>query len=292
MLIYPPTQNGLQKTLDAQLDQGTTSSLTLNNTTGVQNKPGVVVINRIDSSGALKDASSREWISYTGVSGSTLTGLTRGLGGSTDQDHAVGSVVEFVFDITASQSIAEALATVVDETNHTTVNTTNIVTPDGSQTLENKTIDAPTITGTMSIAGAITQTGTADHITLTPGTSKLVKTAVLRQDNTTNAYKNNSVILTGWGFITGDGSNSRLAETVTFGVTFAAAPIVVIGALSIKDNSDPSNVGDFSATDSAIEWRARGIGTSSFTAEFKTSSSAPASVTRVGYSWIAIGELS
>lgn len=108
-LYYPPTTNGLQKTLDVQLDEGETSSLTLNNVTGIQNKPGVVVINRIDTNGTEKAASLREWIKYTAVSGSTLTGLTRAVGGSTDQDHAVGSVVEFVPDVSVFQAILDIL---------------------------------------------------------------------------------------------------------------------------------------------------------------------------------------
>lgn len=108
-ILYPPTQNGLQKTLDAQLNQGETSSLTLNNVTGIQNKPGVILINRIDANGNEKTSSLREWVKYTAVSGSTLTGLTRAIGGSTDQEHAVGSVVEFVPDISVFQAIIDAI---------------------------------------------------------------------------------------------------------------------------------------------------------------------------------------
>lgn len=108
-LYYPPTQNAVQKTLGAQLDQGTTASATLNNITSIPNKPGVMVINRIDSDGTELSSSVREWVSYTGTSGSTVTSLTRGLGGSTDQDHAVGSVVEFIWDITSLQAILDKL---------------------------------------------------------------------------------------------------------------------------------------------------------------------------------------
>ncbi len=107
-LYYPPTQNGLQKTLGAALDTGITASMTLNNVTGIQNKPGVVVIDRIDANSAEKSASLREYVSFTAVSGSTLTGLARGLGGTTDQDHAVGAVVEFIFDITSMQALIDA----------------------------------------------------------------------------------------------------------------------------------------------------------------------------------------
>jgi len=108
-LYYPPTTNGLQKTLDAQLDEGATSSMTLNNVTGVQDKPGVVVINRIDTNSQEKSSALREYVVYTGVSGSTLTGLTRAIGGTTDQDHAVGSVVEFIFDLTSMQAMIDFL---------------------------------------------------------------------------------------------------------------------------------------------------------------------------------------
>jgi len=110
-LYFPPTQNGLQKTLDAQLNVGVTSQMTLNNTTGVQNKPGVVVIDRIDTSGAEKSSAVREYVSYTGVSGNNLTGLTRGLGGSTDQDHAIGAIVEFIPDVTVFQAINDVITT-------------------------------------------------------------------------------------------------------------------------------------------------------------------------------------
>lgn len=108
-LYYPPTQNGLQKSLNAQLDVGVTASLTLNNVTGVQNKPGVVLLGRIDSGGSELAAAVREFVVYTGTSGNTLTGLTRGIGGSTDQDHAVGTVVEFINDITWAQGIIDFL---------------------------------------------------------------------------------------------------------------------------------------------------------------------------------------
>lgn len=108
-LFYPPTINGLQKTLDAQLDTGHTATITLNNTTGIQDKPGVIVLNRVDVDGNELPSAVREFVSYTGTSGNTLVGLARGLGGSTDQDHAIGSIVEFVPDITVFQAFCDAL---------------------------------------------------------------------------------------------------------------------------------------------------------------------------------------
>ena len=109
-LYYPTTKNFVQKTLEAQLDSGTTASMTLNNVTGIQNKPGVCLLNRVNSSGTEQPAADREFVSFTGVSGSTLTGLTRNAdGGSSDQDHAVGTVVEFVPDILWAQGLTDTL---------------------------------------------------------------------------------------------------------------------------------------------------------------------------------------
>lgn len=131
LIYYPPTQNGLQKSLNAQLDTGHTTSMTLNNVTGVQNKPGIVLLGRIDSGGTELSAAVREFIVYTGTSGNTLTGLTRGTGGSTDQDHAVGTVVEFIPDITWAQGLIDFLLVAHNEADGTLKELTShsLVTP-------------------------------------------------------------------------------------------------------------------------------------------------------------------
>lgn len=65
----------------------------------------------------------------------------------------------------------------------------------------------------------------------------LTKVSVLRQDNTSNSYKHNSVLLTGWG-IYAQGAASSKVETVTFGITFAQAPITM--ATYAGDNANVS----------------------------------------------------
>lgn len=106
---YPTSTNAVQKTLGAQLLAGATTSMTLNNVVGIQNKAGVCVVDRVDANGNAT-ASKREYITFTGVSGSTLTGLTRNSdGGGTDQDHAVGAIVEFVSDVLQQQAIIDGL---------------------------------------------------------------------------------------------------------------------------------------------------------------------------------------
>lgn len=152
--MYPPTTNRLTKQLNANYTAGATT-LTLNNTTNIQNKPGVCVVNRIDTSGSLLPAAGVTYFYYDSTSGATLTGVAY-TAGSTDQDHAIGEVVEFVPDITWGQMLADALATVVDPDDVSAVNTTNIVTPTDTQTLTNKTITSPSIGGT--VAGNATYT--------------------------------------------------------------------------------------------------------------------------------------
>ncbi len=98
---------------------------------------------------------------------------------------------------------------------------------------------------TLKDNGAITQSGTADHITITPGASKLVKTAVLEQDSLSNIYRNSAIMLNGWTFVTGDGTNTGFNKTITFGVTFTSAPIVMTSLLGKVDGSDPGTITAF-----------------------------------------------
>lgn len=189
-LYYPPTINGLQKTLDSQLDEGVTAQATLNNVTGVQNKKGLFVVDRIDTSGNEKDSAVREYIGYAGYSGNNLITLTRGLGGSTDQDHATGAVVEFIPDVTVFQAIVDALLTVYNDSTNTLLKATGaeivtgtedakIVTPKGladaginisassTTTFTNKTLISP------KIETAICDTN-GNEIIKTPATASAV----------------------------------------------------------------------------------------------------------------------
>jgi hypothetical protein len=112
---YPTSINATQKTLDSQLLAGATSAV-LNSATGIQNKAGVFVVDRVDSNNNLTPT-KREYISFTGVSTATLTGLTRNAdGGSSDQDHAVGAIVEFVSDILQQQALIDGLLQTIDTT--------------------------------------------------------------------------------------------------------------------------------------------------------------------------------
>ena len=150
-LYYAPTTNGLQKSLGAQLDAAAVT-VTLNNVTGIQNKAGVFVVDRIDTSGNEKAASVREYISFAAVSGSTLTGLTRGMGGGgADQDHAVGAVVEFIPDVVWAGGIMGALDNAFTAAG--ALDTTKVADLSTAQTLTTKTLTTPVIASFYQDAG-------------------------------------------------------------------------------------------------------------------------------------------
>lgn len=131
-----------------------------------------------------------------------------------------------------------------------------------------------------------------DHTVINAGTSKLVKLKVLRQDNTTNTYTKDSVLLTGWGYL--DVSSVNTAnETITFGITFAEKPIVILNASSVS-NSAPSDVGTASLgpDNEAKTWAAapRNITTTTFVVGIAANSAFAASKF-FSYTWLAIGRL-
>ena len=90
-LFVAPTTNFKQTTLNGSVTNSQTT-ITLNSTANLQS-PGYIVIDRVDSNGT-STPSLREVVSYTGISGSDLTGCTRGADGSTQQAHSDLAVVE------------------------------------------------------------------------------------------------------------------------------------------------------------------------------------------------------
>ena len=209
-LYYPPTTNALQKTLDAQLDSGTTSAATLSNTTGIQNKAGIMLINRVDSNGTLQSTSDWEWVIFGGTSGSTVTTLTRGAAGSSDQDHAVGEIVEFVADTVWADGVMDALDNAF--TSAGALDTTKVADLTTAQTFTNKTLTAPvlggSVTGTYTLAGTPTLTSPAvNTATVTGAITKPAVTAI-----TTGASPNIDLDL-------GNQFTFTLSEAATFTVS-------------------------------------------------------------------------
>lgn len=138
---------------------------------------------------------------------------------------------------------------------------------------------------------AATGDDTNIHLALKGKGNGLVKLPVLRQDDITNTYKTNQVVLTGWGYKQGDGSVA-INETVTFGVTFADKPIVLMSMLGGKATASgaPSDIGDFTAF-SLPNAKSGDITTTNFKAQLYKSDNFE-NTYYWGYSWIAIGTLS
>lgn len=259
---------------------------------------------------------TEEFAYSTGKSGAALTIplANRGLEGTAAAGHSQGATIKGVLTAGMWNDMVDSLTNVLDQTTGA-VDTTKVVTLTGTQTLTNKTLTAPTITNpTLTVdtinehtgangvvvdgiklkdGNTITTTAT-DHIAITPGTGKLVKLAVLRQDNTSDSYKSNSVILTGWGFVTAGASDDAKSETVTFGITFSAPPIVFIQPMGTKAGSDPDTTDDFTAdADMRLtQVFPTSISTTQFTANVYSyvAASKFTNGSRIGYSWIAIGE--
>lgn len=133
------------------------------------------------------------------------------------------------------------------------------------------------------------------HIVLTPGTDKLVKIAVLRHDNTTDTYSNNTVILSGWGYVEGDGASDNITKAVSFGITFASAPVVVVGALALEQSTEPTAISDFDDSGGSAKTivDAYNVSTTGFSVGVSRRDGAALTASKWwGFSWIAMGVLS
>jgi hypothetical protein len=114
----------------------------------------VLCLDRTDSAGTATPT-KREYISYTGITTSTLTGCTRGVAGSTAQSHNSGIIVEETFTTTHWLDLLTAVQNVL--TSAGALDVTKVVDLTSSQSLSNKTLTSPTISGT--IAGSPTFSG-------------------------------------------------------------------------------------------------------------------------------------
>lgn len=104
IILNQPTDNNLQYTLNTGYTAGGTTLVLSSSVASVVQAPGVCVVDRVDASGN-KTPTAREYFTFTGVSTNTLTGVSGGQGGSTNQNHNVGAIVEFVPDVTWANSI-------------------------------------------------------------------------------------------------------------------------------------------------------------------------------------------
>ncbi len=110
-LFLAPTANFLSKTLNGAITDSV-QTITLNNVTNLQ-APGYIVVDRTDSNG-VATPNAREVISYTGISGSDLTGCVRGADNSTARIHSDGAIVETAPTVGLFNSLATIYASAFD----------------------------------------------------------------------------------------------------------------------------------------------------------------------------------
>ena len=303
-----PTANYVTKTLSGGIDDSVTT-ITLNNTTNLQ-APGYIVINRTNSSG-VATPDNREVVSYTGISGSDLTGCTRAADGSTARTHTDGSLVETVPTIGMWNSLSTIVATAMTSDGYLKAINSPVSVARMQITQEavvsiasiaqlhvplmyatNATITSTANIGKIALnsiasaaSGEFQVLNQSGHIDIRPGASKLVKIAILEQDDTTDNYRNSAVILTGWGYGVVSGTPSFVEDTVTFGITYATIPIVVCSAAGAGTTlgSETAYAEVFSNTYSQS--------TTSFIVHLQRYSGNMANGQNVRYNWTAIGSL-
>lgn len=228
------TSNARSTTLNGTIGAADTS-ITITSATGLQ-APGVIVIDRVDSSDT-ETPNTREYISFTGISTNTLTGCTRGLGGSTGQQHLSGAVVEEAFSITHWNDMVEFLQASHDTSGNivasgatiTTLTVTNVK-------LATAIVDANSnelikVTSAGSAVNEITvsnsATGGGPSIAATGGDTNIALTLTSKgSGNTVVTSPSGEVQLTAktkadvtYGTITDQGSISSGTTTLNWGTT-------------------------------------------------------------------------
>lgn len=308
--LFKKGESLFSTTLSTGISTGTGETITLESVSGLPTDTEITLtFDRVDANGA-ETPTKMERITGT-ISGSTLTSYTRGTDGSTEQAHSAGAVIEYVFNSQDLNDVVDGI--LVEHGQDGAHDNTKVALLAGAQTISGvksfsatpkvDTIAEKTAATGVTVDGVLLKDDevntdainakTTNHITLTPGTSKLVKLAVLRQDDTADTYANNQIILTGWGFVTGTGAADGHSEAVSFGETFAAAPIVIVSGPGTLQGSDPTAISDLTGNGRRYTHTAEDITTTGFTAW--VTDIELANVTnglRVGYSWIAIGTLS
>lgn len=104
----------------------TDTTIALTSVTGLQ-YPGVLVIDRIDANN-ISTPTIREYVSFTGIAGSSITGCTRSLGGSLAQAHSSGAKVEETWSVTHWNDFLDMFAVAHDTTGKIVTSTATIST--------------------------------------------------------------------------------------------------------------------------------------------------------------------
>jgi hypothetical protein len=258
-IFSTPIQNSVQKQLDSTLAAGATSVVLSEDVSALftgtdATHPCVCVIDRIDSNGNLTPT-KREYIKFTGVSTTTLTGCTRNADSSgSDQEHAVGAIVEFVPDVLWAKSLQDnyvdtstaqtlalkTLTTPVIASMYQDAGKTKLLTvPDtasdtlvataATQTLTNKTLTSPKINENVALTASATELNLLDGVAeVADVTNRQGGSATEWATAGTSNYTESDVLIqSGSVAVTiASGADNGSSTEVTFPVAFAGTPLV------------------------------------------------------------------
>ena len=118
--------NAFTTTLNGAIDDAVTT-ITLTSVTNLSTSGGVLCIDRQDGAGN-NTPTKREYVSFTGVSGNDITGVTRGAAGSTTQSHSSGAIVEENWSVTHVNDLRSFLLDEHDTTGNHVISTATITT--------------------------------------------------------------------------------------------------------------------------------------------------------------------
>ena len=142
-LLEVATGNAFNTTLNGTINDSVTT-ITLTSVTNLV-ATGVLCIDRQDGSGN-DTPSKREYISYTGISGNDLTGVTRGVAGSTNQSHSSGAVAEETFTVTHWGDMVDFLQVEHDTAGKHVISTATITT---ARVITHLNASGASVTGTL-----------------------------------------------------------------------------------------------------------------------------------------------
>lgn len=123
-LLRSPTSDIWSTSLASGINDSVTT-ISLTSTTNLQ-APGVLVIDRTDGTNATP--AKREFITFTGISGNDITGVTRGVAGSTAQSHNSGARVEASLAVSHWNDLGDYLLAEHDPAGKHVISTATITT--------------------------------------------------------------------------------------------------------------------------------------------------------------------
>lgn len=254
---------------------GGANSMIVVSTTGFPNPAGATYYLVIDAASSV----TREIVGYTGLTGTTFTGLTRGLFGTSGQSHNDGvtidlNIVAQYHELLKGELVAVATKVGIDSSG---VNTTfdyklsgvatgdKAVSKTGTETLTNKTLTSPTINtptiATPSISGTITistasgkivpgatqlsfrDTGdTADNLLITNAGAITVRSTISGVTTLTATTLAGTLSTAGQSNVTSLGTLTSITTSGALTMTATASKIVPgATSFSIRDTGDAND---------------------------------------------------